>query len=55
MSHARTRARYLFVGGLIFFIVSIITDHPAIIGLSVVLLVGALICHAREPKPSEKI
>jgi len=47
---ARTKARVLFGGGLIFFIVGIVTDHPAIIGFSVVLLVGALIYHARAPK-----
>jgi len=54
IDQARTRARYLFGGGLIFFIIGIVTDHPAIIGFSVVLLVGALVYHARAPKSSEK-
>jgi hypothetical protein len=54
IDQARTRARYLFGGGLIFFIVGIITDHPAIIGFSLLLLVGALIYHAKSPKSSDK-
>ena len=55
IDQARTRARYLFGGGFIFFIVGIVTDHPAIIGFGVLLFVGALIYHARSPKSSEKI
>jgi hypothetical protein len=54
MNKARTRARVLFGGGLIFFIVGMVTDHPAIIGFGVLLLVGALIYHAKSPKSSEK-
>jgi hypothetical protein len=51
---AKTRAQYLFGGGLIFFIVGIVTAHPAIIGFGVLMLVGALIYRTRPPKSSDK-
>ena len=54
VSSARKRARTLFGGGLIFFIVGIVLHHVPVIAFAIVLLVGALVYHSRASRSSDE-
>jgi hypothetical protein len=54
VSRGRKRARSLFAGGLLFFMVGIVLDQVAVIGLAILMLLGALIWHIRNPESSDR-